>query len=47
MKDEIQIRCSIQFKNNLEKVYPTKKSTKERIKELNNILEDLIYGKKK
>ncbi len=47
MRDDIRITATVSFKSNLEKLYPYKRSTKERIRELNNILEDLIYGKKK
>lgn len=46
MRDDIRITATIKFKSNLEKLYPYKRSTKERIKELNNILEELLYGKK-
>jgi len=46
MRDDIRITATIQFKANLEKLYPNKRSTKEQIKELNKILENMIYGKK-
>jgi len=46
MRDDIQIVATISFKHNLEKLYPYHKSTKERIRELNKILEELLYGTK-
>jgi len=47
MKNEIQIRATIKFKHNLDKLFPHKKSTREKTEELNKILEELIYGKTK
>lgn len=46
MRDDIQIRATKSFKTNLERLYPNKRGSRERIKELNTLLEELIYGKK-
>lgn len=46
MRNDIQARVSIKFKQNLDKLYPNARSIRIKTEKLNKILEDLIYEKK-
>lgn len=43
MRDEIQIRCSLKFKNSVNRLYPDIKSMRVKTEKLNRLLEEMIY----
>ena len=48
MRKQIQIRASVQFVKNLDKLYPDMGSIRAKTEKLNKILEEIIYnGNKK
>ena len=47
MKKTVQVAVSIEFKKNLDKMYPHTNGSREKTTKLNKLLEEMIYGKKK
>ena len=46
MRNDIQVRVSLNFKKSLDKLYPNAKSIRIKTEKLNSILEEILYGKK-
>jgi len=42
----VQVAVSIQFKTNLERLFPNTKGIRLKTEKLNELLEELLYGKK-
>lgn len=47
MRNNVQVRVSPKFKENLEKLYPEERSFVKKSRKLNEKLEELLYGIKK
>lgn len=43
----IQVNVCVEFKNNLDKLYPHTNGIRKKTEQLNKLLEEILYGTKK